>query len=203
MLDRRDEKRFGRFLSGTDESARNVLSFHLEGEARVILRPSGTEPKAKAYAEICTDPVGPEATDEELLRVMRRAAAQTRDLADRFVLDALSRIDLGIPLHALRVSDLVSIDNKLDFAERFLPEFEVRAAEVMAGQGTEEDLRAWVDERLAGYGSNPRDLTAAGFDTYLDTAIRAGGQTTADRVESMRRVWYGDETARSMIHTLA
>jgi len=39
----------GPIRSGTDAAGRNVLVMHLEGDARVIIRPSGTEPKSKLY----------------------------------------------------------------------------------------------------------------------------------------------------------
>jgi phosphoglucomutase/phosphomannomutase len=46
----------GEFKADTDKAARNVLCFYLGASARVSLRPSGTEPKAKAYIEACSDP---------------------------------------------------------------------------------------------------------------------------------------------------
>lgn len=56
--DHRDPSgRFGPILSESDLAARNVLVFHLapstvDQGARVILRPSGTEPKLKIYLEV-------------------------------------------------------------------------------------------------------------------------------------------------------
>lgn len=58
--DLQDENgRMGPFKGDTDKAARNFLIFRLTGDgvaAKVCLRPSGTEPKAKAYIEVSGQP---------------------------------------------------------------------------------------------------------------------------------------------------
>ena len=53
-----EDGRLGPIKGETDFAARNFLIFQLERDqsAKVVLRPSGTEPKAKAYLEVCSAP---------------------------------------------------------------------------------------------------------------------------------------------------
>jgi phosphoglucomutase/phosphomannomutase len=48
--------RMGPIKGATDAAGRNVLIFLLGDDSRIVLRPSGTEPKAKAYVEVCSTP---------------------------------------------------------------------------------------------------------------------------------------------------
>ena len=53
-----------------------MLVLQLGGAGRVVLRPSGTEPKLKAYLEATTGPVAP----EDLGEARRGARARLDDL---------------------------------------------------------------------------------------------------------------------------
>lgn len=65
---RNESGRMGPFKGETDKAARNFLIFRLKGEkgieGKVCLRPSGTEPKAKAYLEVSTLPRPATMTDD-------------------------------------------------------------------------------------------------------------------------------------------
>src|SRR4029077_12666780 len=58
---RNENGRLGPFKGDTDKAARNFLIFRLGGTSAAFaegcLRPSGTEPKAKAYIEVGSEPM--------------------------------------------------------------------------------------------------------------------------------------------------
>src|SRR5262249_9640728 len=68
--DLRDENgRLGPIKGDSDRAARNFLIFRLGDGARIALRPSGTEPKAKAYLEVSSPPCPARASAEEWRRM--------------------------------------------------------------------------------------------------------------------------------------
>lgn len=143
----------GPIRSGTDAASRDVLVFLLaepgasEPTARLLLRPSGTEPKNKIYVEVVGRAGAPLTTE------IPRVAAQAKELALAFAHAMLARVDIALPLWALRVSDLVAIESKQHLAEVLLPEVRRRLA---AG----DDATSVIDEGLRAYGKDPRGLVA-------------------------------------------
>jgi phosphoglucomutase/phosphomannomutase len=93
--DLRDEQgRFGPLKGATDRAARNVLVFHLGEHGRVALRPSGTEPKAKIYVEVCSAPMPPGQSAEAWQRTCREVDKLLGRVSADVVRQALARIGL-------------------------------------------------------------------------------------------------------------
>ncbi len=94
--DLRDETgRMGPFKGETDRAARNFLIFRLRGdgvEGKVCLRPSGTEPKAKAYVEASCPPPPPGTADAAWDAARQRVDAVARRVSDDFVTLALGTV---------------------------------------------------------------------------------------------------------------
>jgi phosphoglucomutase/phosphomannomutase len=92
--DLRDEHgRMGPMKGATDFAARNVLVFHLEPHARIVLRPSGTEPKAKTYIEVRSPPCAAGMTAPAWQQSCREVDELARRLSDAFLRIALSHAD--------------------------------------------------------------------------------------------------------------
>jgi phosphoglucomutase/phosphomannomutase len=94
---RREDSWMGPLKGATDAAGRNFLVFLFGDRARLALRPSGTEPKAKAYVEVCSPPCRPGVTAQEWERTRRDTDELGRRLADDFLRLALGTVGLEPP----------------------------------------------------------------------------------------------------------
>ncbi|MEM1010025.1 MAG: hypothetical protein AAGJ35_13595, partial [Myxococcota bacterium] len=159
---------FGPIRSETDRSARNVLVFHLEDDVRIIMRPSGTEPKAKIYVEI---PTSAGLSEQELHNVIAQTNQQARTLGSAFAQQALAQIDIELPTYAFFVSDLVSIDNKVRFVQEVLPQWVEHTQKIHNTDDAVEQSATFLTQALAPIHKSPRVLFLSAIEVFLETQI--------------------------------
>ena len=171
VVDHWDETgNYGPIVSETDRTARNVLVFTLERGARIIIRPSGTEPKNKIYIEVPTSPLGAQATPKLLAAQKSAADAMAREIGDDFTRQMLSIIDVVLPRYALRISGLVALDKRIDFVENFIPGLETRVLEsIVENTPALDKLSDWIDQHLAPYGHDSRGLVCDAVAEYVSS----------------------------------
>jgi phosphoglucomutase/phosphomannomutase len=194
--------RHGRFLSETDRASRNVLVFGLENGARVVVRPSGTEPKNKVYIEVPAPPLGRQAGQEALARCKVDTDAVAQRIADDFTRQMLALINVHLPDYALRISGLVPLDKRLDFVEHFIPGLDERAAALSHGTISQDEVSDWIDTHLAAYGKDARGLVREAMTAYVrmerEQAERHGGTDACQRLQhlkAMENVFFMPATA--------
>lgn len=161
--------RYGPFRSETDRASRNVLVCTLENGARVIIRPSGTEPKNKIYIEVPTPPLGARAGRDALAHQKAEADAAAQRIADDFTRQMLAIIGVQLPDYGLRISGLVALDKRLDFVERFIPGLTTQCQEWIQGSRTREEVSQWIDTHLDSYGKDARGLVREAMTAYVQT----------------------------------
>jgi phosphoglucomutase len=153
-----DERVYGPIKSGTDRASRNVVALYFEHGLKVTVRPSGTEPKLKIYVE-----AGGPGRAEGRPAIDQMTAEATRQMVDT-LLDA---VGVQLPREALALSQLVSVENRIDFAERFLGELRAK----LDDGTTASALDGWLNRRLAGYGKDSRFLVAPGIRACLASGL--------------------------------
>jgi phosphoglucomutase/phosphomannomutase len=80
--------RLGPIRGATDSAGRNVLIFRFGEVGSVVLRPSGTEPKAKAYIELSTPPY----READWIAQRKSVDDRTRAIADDFLSRTLALV---------------------------------------------------------------------------------------------------------------
>jgi len=142
FADRRDEAGvFGPIVSGTDRDARNVLAFTCGDDHRIVIRPSGTEPKTKIYAEAIV-PAG-----DDIEAALLEARTQAQALAADFVRQALALIDMDLPDVGLHCSPLLGIEARIAFGATIFPAALALAREAAADtDAVVRQIRAQVGE---------------------------------------------------------
>ena len=181
-----DETKYGPFQSQTDKSSRNLISFSIEGGIKATIRPSGTEPKNKLYLELAAEPLGPDSTKAEFEEHRHAIDREVKEFSNKFLAEMLELIGISVPDYAFEISDLVPLKYKVDFCDRFLPEFEDRAQAVLLNPSGGGALSEWVDETLRPYGPDARMLVRHAFQSY----VSASGQS--DRLALQHRVFFGN-----------
>jgi phosphoglucomutase/phosphomannomutase len=84
--------RMGPIQGATDAAGRNVLIFRFGDVGSVVLRPSGTEPKAKAYIELASAPRATGASDASWKAKCAEIDGTTRLVAEDFLARALALV---------------------------------------------------------------------------------------------------------------
>src|SRR5262245_20585737 len=91
---RDEESRLGPLKGATDSAARNFLIFRLGDVAKMVLRPSGTEPKAKAYLEVRSAPWKPGTTGEAWDAACRQVDVLAQRIASDFLSQTLATVGM-------------------------------------------------------------------------------------------------------------
>jgi hypothetical protein len=103
----------------------------------------------------------------------------------------LALVDVTLPDCALEISDLVSLEKKQHFGERFLPEFARRAGAVLASRANEQSVGEWIDDALRGYGSDARLLVANAVRSHLGSE-RSGADAAGRRLLALQeKIFFG------------
>jgi len=89
--------RMGPIKGASDRVARNFMVFRMGDSAKISLRPSGTEPKAKAYIEASSPPCPAKASAETWRQMRSEVDNRAKLLADDFLQKTLRLVGLKPP----------------------------------------------------------------------------------------------------------
>ncbi|MBN2803411.1 MAG: phospho-sugar mutase [Deltaproteobacteria bacterium] len=175
----------GPLKSSTDEASRNVLLFELDGGndivIRLVVRPSGTEPKTKIYVEVPStkklggtlDGVSKEdlesISDSELNQIIKDTDDRALKIGNEFIKYCLGSDVLGdsypvVPDESLLVSDLVTVDNKIELCTSIMPQLAKRIEE-------NKEVEQWLNSQLKKFGEDAIGLVKDAAVAWIDKNI--------------------------------
>jgi hypothetical protein len=167
----------GPIRSESERLSRNLLIYEFEA-ARVVVRPSGTEPKAKIYVELeCGKVAG--ASDRAA------GAARANRLGEAVLQDCIHRIGYRLSASALLLPDSVDLELKREFDSSL--RLDLGGAAERSLQDPAWDFAAWLRERLEPYGSgaDPLEGTAPAVAHLLNELAAAADPGAADVLRSL------------------
>src|SRR6185503_2613015 len=95
-------------------------------------------------------------------------------------------IGVDLPRYALRVSGLVALDKRVDFAHRFVPALVARVTQNIA----DGDLREWIDRELSSYGKDARGLTADAMRNFLAEQRAQQGGAPGAALDAIEQAYF-------------
>ncbi len=155
------------FLSPTDKSSRNVIIFHFNSTTetqsiRIIVRPSGTEPKVKVYVEVTGKPC----KLENLHAERKKIAAVRENLEKAFMRYCYKILDVDFPERGYLLFWQLPLDVKLKY-------FEIEDDIVSLRSISNKEERSEKLDKLIGFlGADPIEKVDKAFSDKYDMGIQ-------------------------------
>lgn len=155
------------FLSPTDKASRNVIIFHFDSmpdtqSVRIIVRPSGTEPKVKVYVEVTGNPCNLDTLQTEKNNI----AAIRENLEKAFMQYCYKLLDVDFPERGFLLFWQLPLDVKLKYFEM---EDDIVALKSISDKGERKEK---LDKLFGFLGANPIEKVDKAFSREYGTGIR-------------------------------